>query len=81
MQCGSRLELRILPGTADPHGPTKLTIQVTRVHFFGTSKAKSHSTKAENVDMEHYEAATASVVFTVVVVPVARFLRKLFRFV
>lgn len=52
--CGSRLELRILPGTADPHGPTTLTIQ------------------AENVDMEHFEPATASVVFTVVVVPVAR---------
>ena len=30
--------------------------------------------------MEHFEPATASVVFTVVVVPVARWLRNLLRF-
>ena len=54
LQCGTRLEIRILPKTADPKGPVTLKIF------------------AENVDMENYEAAAQSVIFSVVIVPVAK---------
>ena len=54
LQCGSRLEVKILPGTANPTGPVSLTI------------------RADNVDMEVYEAAEQTVEYTLVVVPVHR---------